>query len=395
MNKCYRIHPEEYELGENERFYEQMAAKGWLLEKRGAWWSKFRKGNPEKRQYRIEFSPAKILEEEEGLPEEQVELYQESGWDYVCGSGRMHVFSTKGESDLVEIYTDPRQQAPTLKPLLRGYVLSFLMILLLLGIDCLLTVSISGNDVAMLSGLETQFQRAWVEATAVVLTVLCILLLVLYTQFYGAIAVFRLYRNMKKGIPVNHQAKRPGFHVAVRWSLLGLCAVFLVLSVVQWFTIKDYPMPETSDGPYVMLEELGISGNREENWQGEESSVETGRSLAAEYWNTREYVSKGEKSWWIYQDIYCMPTAEQAENYAHTLMRDALFARGEDGFQQRQVEGLDIAYESWLEYVAVKENWVYFITYSAPEIYESDSKGDQHFLEQYASVLNNHKEKGD
>ena len=31
----YKFHPETYELGENEKFYSDMEAKGWRLVKRG------------------------------------------------------------------------------------------------------------------------------------------------------------------------------------------------------------------------------------------------------------------------------------------------------------------------------------------------------------------------
>ena len=37
----YKFHPETYELGENEKFYSDMEAKGWRLVKRGGYLSKF------------------------------------------------------------------------------------------------------------------------------------------------------------------------------------------------------------------------------------------------------------------------------------------------------------------------------------------------------------------
>ena len=49
MNRIYRLHPREYALGETEVFYARMARKGLLLEKRGAYLSRFRKGTPENR----------------------------------------------------------------------------------------------------------------------------------------------------------------------------------------------------------------------------------------------------------------------------------------------------------------------------------------------------------
>lgn len=37
----YWIHPGDYAIGENEAFYAAQAAKGWHLEKRGAYLSRF------------------------------------------------------------------------------------------------------------------------------------------------------------------------------------------------------------------------------------------------------------------------------------------------------------------------------------------------------------------
>ena len=47
MKRCYLPHPGAYALGETERFYAKMAEKGWLLEKRGAYLSRFRKAEPQ------------------------------------------------------------------------------------------------------------------------------------------------------------------------------------------------------------------------------------------------------------------------------------------------------------------------------------------------------------
>ena len=41
MKRCYRFHPGEYAIGENEQFYGRMAQRGWLLDKRGAYLSRF------------------------------------------------------------------------------------------------------------------------------------------------------------------------------------------------------------------------------------------------------------------------------------------------------------------------------------------------------------------
>ena len=51
------------------------------------------------------------------LPEEQVAVYEDCGWEYVWGHGFIHIFRAPADSDTEEFYLDPAQQATTLKKL--------------------------------------------------------------------------------------------------------------------------------------------------------------------------------------------------------------------------------------------------------------------------------------
>ena len=44
MKRRYRRHYDDYAIGENEKLYSDMAARGWFLEKRGSYFSRFRQG---------------------------------------------------------------------------------------------------------------------------------------------------------------------------------------------------------------------------------------------------------------------------------------------------------------------------------------------------------------
>lgn len=79
MKKTYRRHWGNYALGENEKLYTDMAHKGWMLEKRGVYLSRFGRSDRQKTQkmrYRIELSSPSLLDEDQVLPVEQMELYQ-------------------------------------------------------------------------------------------------------------------------------------------------------------------------------------------------------------------------------------------------------------------------------------------------------------------------------
>ena len=92
MKRKYAFHPEEYAVGENEKYYADMARRGWILEKRGSVLSRFRRDEPQKLKYRIELSSPAFLDDDRQLPGEQIALYEESGWKYVTSAGLVHIF---------------------------------------------------------------------------------------------------------------------------------------------------------------------------------------------------------------------------------------------------------------------------------------------------------------
>ncbi len=54
MDFKYAIHPKHYNIGRIEKFYTDMAAKGWHLHKHGQIFSEFIKGQPMDMKYRVE-----------------------------------------------------------------------------------------------------------------------------------------------------------------------------------------------------------------------------------------------------------------------------------------------------------------------------------------------------
>lgn len=65
MNWRYGIHPNNYAIGETEKYYSDMSEKGWELVKCGITLSRFQKTEPKKMRYRVEvttsFTNGKIM----------------------------------------------------------------------------------------------------------------------------------------------------------------------------------------------------------------------------------------------------------------------------------------------------------------------------------------------
>lgn len=362
MNKTYRFHPAEYAVGETEAFYARMAQKGFLLEKRGVYLSRFRKGKPEKRLYRVEFASPSLPGDSGGLQEEQLRLYSESGWEHTASCGLIHVFSAAEDGNAPKIYSDPIRQASIIKTFRRKYLFSWLPPFFLLLLHLIFSASLSGGRNILTQWLFS-FQKLWVEQTAGLLAYLFGMGLLLFKSIYAAYRSSALYHCLQRGKPLCRQSrKRHILHWGPQGLLLLLLAVSLAGAAVQWSQTESYSMPAFSDGPYLTLSEMGIDGKRGESPQGGGSRVEAGRSLAAGQWHTFECVESADDQHWLYQDIYSFRTERQAENFVPILMHTAVFAGSPSDFTKIQAGALDEAYISELEILVRKGNTLYFLT---------------------------------
>jgi hypothetical protein len=367
MKKKYVFHPGSYAVGENEKLYADMAAGGWLLEKRGSYLSRFRRAEPARLRYRIELASPDTLSGETELPEEQLALYEESGWKHVTGNVFIHVFSSPEDSGAPEIHTDPRQQAATLKGLRRRYYFSWLPLAVILPFNFLLRFLIPVRAGNILYGLAGAFKFSWVAYTALILLYVSMVLWALYAALYGSVRLTRLYRRLKRGRPVDHAPMtRARPHRIVSAALFICCAVSAALLIVQLAQHKKYDMPPEADGPYLLLRDLGWEGGRTSVFSDEYSFVETDRSLLAEHWHTYECVAAGKVSTWMYQDVYMLRDDKLAGLMLPYLMMQSPFTRDVSGFTRVDAEGLDAAYEGKMEYIAVKGSTVYHVTYFEP-----------------------------
>ena len=368
----YWIHPGDYAIGENEAFYAAQAAKGWHLEKRGAYLSRFRKGEPRDMVYRIEYSTPAFLEEQE-LPAAQVELYEGCGWELAAHHGLMHVFRAPSDRRAPEFYSTPEQQAAALKGLRRSYWTGWLALLLAIGVWLLLAAFVPGRGGTGAGGWRMELRLDLVRATALVLCYGCFLLKGLYQMAYATVRTVLVCRSLRRGEPLDHtpRNKRWG-HRIVSGLLLGLCILFVLLTLVQLLGTRQRDLPAVADGPYLLCSDLGIDGTRTDApFFGDPCEVEVTRSLLANQWNTREFIAAGDAWAALYQDVYEFRTPTQARAFAPVLIAtSALFPAS--SFTAVEVEGLDAAYRAGNEYIAVKGTRAYSITMIAAGLEEPD-----------------------
>lgn len=358
MNRKYAFHPGTYELGENEKFYSGQEARGWRLVKRGAYLSRFARVEPSRARYRVEVCPSLFLEGG-ALPEEQVAVFEDCGWEYVAGRGGLHVFRTPEGSAAPEFYNDPVQQAAALRKVRRDlWVGAAAVPAAFVGAWAFfsLTTGVAGDR------FRAQFIRGVVESPGVFLCYGFWLLAALWQCLRGAWAVSGVYRRLRRGLPMDH-APRRSFRL-VGPALLGLGLAGLLLAAGQVLARQAGPLPAQPEGPYLRLEELG--------WEGEpgrlinqDPGIERTWSPLADRWETLEVLDlPGGGRVWLRQEVYRLRCGGLADELAWALREDAPLARDGGSFREIEAPGLDGAWTSGgLELVAVRGNLAALVTF--------------------------------
>lgn len=357
MNRKYSLNPKEFDIGGTEKYYSDMAAKGWKLTHRGPFFSKFERAVPEAVRYRIEVVSPKLLVDGK-LPEEQVAVYADCGWEYVTGNEFHHVFRAPAASDAPEFYLEPAQQAETIKALRKRYIanaLSPLFYILLFTLLSFLFWNVTDGH------WFAAFYKSWITDTYCTIGYILLLLGLVCNDIWGTVYLSRLYRKMKKGVPLNHESTSK--HRFLKWSQSVILALGVICLCSSFFGKQVSPLPKETTEPYVLLHELGISGERTANYvrSEQESEVRHQKSLLAESWDTREFI---ENQQWLYQEVYVLRNPQNMDLFVESLMYGSTFAQSPEHFTQIDIPGLDQAWiTEHLECIAVKNNTVAILTH--------------------------------
>ncbi len=383
MNRRYLPHPGDYAIGENERWYGFMASRGWRLVKRGLFLSRFERAQPQQVRYRIELTAPDFLDEP-GMPPEQVTLYEDCGWQLAAQRGIVYIFRAPADSDAPELYADPRQQAAALKKIHRRDLWGYLWCAVILAFALFPLMVMEDSLPAACAALGRGWRRLFVENTALALGLAFFLAFTLFRALWDSLGLQRLYFRLKRGISLDHapRARTPRRVVSV---LLGLLmAAFLLLAGVQFLTGYRGDLPDESDGPYLLLKDLGWEGMRTENPFGGQSRLEYSRSFLARRWDIGEYVEQSGSGTpaYLFQEMIQLRSPQAARSYVPVLMADATFADGPEDFTPLDIPGLDGAWQAHgMDYVILSGSIAAYISYSE---YDADPAG---FLSAYAEKL--------
>ncbi len=231
-------------IGEYESWFFDMAKEGLFLSHVGSIFAYFDKGEPMDMEYRIEFSYKKTL------PLEQVEMYEESGWDFCTRFGYYYVFSSPSERNAPEIYSDPKYQAESIAGLSK--MMKFMTIVISLSV--------------LLALLMLAFPFFMIRFP--LLNIVCGEHTSMFSQtllwLFLIISTILAYKNSKKqrdnlakGIAIDHKAnwRRPQRRqVILNIGFLIIILFSTIMSSIRInMKINDIPIEQATDIPIVRL----------------------------------------------------------------------------------------------------------------------------------------------
>ena len=371
MKKKYYFHPSSFSLSEIEEFYEEKARKGLFLEKRGDYLSRFLVDEPKELLYRVEVVDYK-KEENRNISEVQVAVYEDAGWNYVCGNKYIHVFSADKEADVPELYYEPLEQIETVKILRQSDIKAiFTTLILWLFIFFMNFASFQAKSVSGFTQMiRNNLYIMLIDTPSLFLAVSLILFIGIGELILGIYSSQYYISKLRKGIPFREirpfaKKLKPWFKRIMAVSVSAI----LLTGLLEVASIQKEKDPSAMDGPYMTLEDFGIEkavdGKQQNNL---EDSYKRRKTIWGEVVKTEEYSNTFHNSSFFYQDVYEVRNDKLRNNLAEAFSESGYFNLYMYDTEKITVPGLDEVYlvSEW-QMVVVKDDFVIRMLYHLDE----------------------------
>ena len=198
-------------------------------------------------EYRIEVTKNK------SISNEQIEMYEEKGWDYVTSYQYFHVFASPVERNATELHTDLAAQAYAIQQLSKRLILNAIVV----AVGAAFIIGMLGATL-FLDG--TPILRL-VEGFIIQQILMTLFIFYLgYFSIRGMLAIRALQRDLKEGKAINHHAPwEKTLHKNTAFLVLFL-TIALAGTALPWIQILKsgtFSLPEGDfDLPLVRLADL-------------------------------------------------------------------------------------------------------------------------------------------
>ena len=227
-----------WRIGEIESWLTDMAAQGLHLVNFGASLVRFERGESENMRYRVDFTQA------EGYAmEEQLTLYAENSWEFVCDLPGCRIFRSPDSLNAPELHTDPAEQAFVIRRLHRRMIASAIGVIafsLLMTFIAISLQSVSFVKPPLLSLIELFQLTLPASVTATLVGIV--------SSVRSLISVGGLIKSMREGRAINHRADWKRLR---RFWRIGMTMLYVAYLSSLALLLIQYALHSTEELPLV------------------------------------------------------------------------------------------------------------------------------------------------
>ena len=236
LKRTKKRRPDRWRIGENENWFSHMSEQGLHLDEIKPDWAYFNRGEPEQYNYRIDFGE---------FSAQRLELYHDSGWDFVCSDSLTGVFRSPKSRNATELHTDPIEMSLALKKLKNSYLYYCLYSIVGLIILCTMMYFVVFRRYSMLLYI-VEFNNAGGTVGIVVMIFL------VFLTVKDAFAVRKLVLSLREGKPLDHNADwrlplRRKKTIAAAITMVQLLIIFFTLFALEFYTKENLPQDKGTD----------------------------------------------------------------------------------------------------------------------------------------------------
>lgn len=214
------------EIGKTENWLHDLSEKGLHLKKLGSLFATFEKGEPRNINYRID-----IIERKKR--EKKIKFHENNGWKFISNLNDFHVFSSINNSELKELYEDPKEQFEYISHLYKkaksNTIIGIIALILFLGMMIPLL-------------LLDNFYLRMVEGYVLnQILIIIFQMYVFYSIFKNYFLTKKLKKCVSKGEWINHnEPYRTSRRRAIIFYLLYFPLFILIITLPLIEISKDY-----------------------------------------------------------------------------------------------------------------------------------------------------------
>lgn len=205
-------------------YLEEMARRGWILEKVGRIAAKFRAIEPQKLKFYVDIfkEGGPLTPEKTEESEEYRNLCQESGWTFITSLDYLQFFYADGDSEPIPIQTDEELEQKIFEQTLFKNELFSMLLLSIVAVWVFISYfPVSHKNLISFTGF-----------TATVLFPILYILSAIPTV-YGIIRIIKARKNIKNGLPIEKPTlKSARSHIMAFYIPVWFIILFHVLSLV-------------------------------------------------------------------------------------------------------------------------------------------------------------------